>query len=518
MSRWRITVVALLIAAPLLLMAGAGTYHLWWFGWSLIVWWPMMALMGLGWFLGLRWQSQSKLLAPPPTPGEAYFTARDKEAAKLVQARADAGVKAHADRLTDQAFYVDTSREMADELARFYHPGAADAVDRLTIPEMITAVELAAEDLAEMVEKYLPGGHWLTVRDFKRAQSAAKWFERGSNAFWGVMAVLDPINTALRYTASKVGIESPMRMLQQNLTGWFYTAFVTRLGHYLIELNSGRLRVGAKKFRELREQMRRAGTPAIDSRPADGADGVARVTVTLVGQVKAGKSSLVNALIGEERARTSALPATEGVHRYESETPGVPTGLVINDTQGYGHEGPRADQLAKTFEAAKGSDLVLIVLHANNPGRAADLAMLQKMAAWFASRPELKAPPVVAVMTHIDLLKPSLEWSPPYDWRAGTRPKEANIRAALEAVRKQLGAHLQAAVPACTSAGKAWGIEEDVLPALASQLNEAHGVAFLRAVMAEADRDKIRKTFDQVLAVGGAAWSAMGGLLGGKRA
>ncbi|MBY0231604.1 MAG: 50S ribosome-binding GTPase, partial [Gemmataceae bacterium] len=434
MSRWRIAVVAILVAVPLLTFAGAGTFYLWWHGWSLIVWWPMMALFAVGWYLGVYWQAKGKLVESPPPPGEAYFTERDKAAALLVTARAEAGVKEHADRLADQVFYVETAQAMAVELAQFYHPGTKDAVDNLTVPEMITAVELAAEDLGELVEKYLPGGHWLRVRDFKMAQSAMQWWERGSNAFWGVMAVLDPINTALRYTASKVGIESPMKMLQANLTGWFYTAFVNRLGHYLIELNSGRLRVGARKFRELRDRMRGTGKP-VEIGAREPADDVDRVTVTLIGQVKAGKSSLVNALIGEERARTSSLPATEGVHRYEAVTPGVPTALLINDTQGYGHEGPRADQLEKTFEAAKGSDLVLMVLHATNPGRAADVSVLERMRAWFAARPELRCPPIVAVVTHVDLLKPSLEWKPPYDWRAGTRPKEESMRSALDAVQ-----------------------------------------------------------------------------------
>ncbi len=32
---------------------------------------------------------------------------------------------------------------------------------------------------------------------------------------------------------------------------WFYTAYVHRLGTYLIELNSGRLRIGAVRYREL---------------------------------------------------------------------------------------------------------------------------------------------------------------------------------------------------------------------------------------------------------------------------
>jgi GTPase SAR1 family protein len=84
----------------------------------------------------------------------------------------------------------------------------------------------------------------------------------------------------------------------------------------------------------------------------DAVDQVREVTVALVGQVKAGKSSLVNALLGEQRARTDVLPATGGVERYQLQPPDIPTRLVLLDTVGYAHAGPRADQLAATREAA----------------------------------------------------------------------------------------------------------------------------------------------------------------------
>src|SRR5262249_20758300 len=154
--------------------------------------------------------SRRELLHHPEAPAESYFTERDREAAKLVQARAEAGVKQHADKLTDQNFYLEQAREMAVELAQFYHPGTVDAIDSLTGPEMITAVELASEDLAEMVEQYLPGGHLLTVRDFKLAQQMSQWVETGTNIYWGVMALIDPIQTGLRYAASQAGINMPM--------------------------------------------------------------------------------------------------------------------------------------------------------------------------------------------------------------------------------------------------------------------------------------------------------------------
>ena len=53
------------------------------------------------------------------------------------------------------------------------------------------------------------------------------------------------MDTVLRYGASQLGVSTPLQMLQQNLYAWFFTAYVHRLGTYLIDLNSGRLRVGA---------------------------------------------------------------------------------------------------------------------------------------------------------------------------------------------------------------------------------------------------------------------------------
>jgi hypothetical protein len=207
------------------------------------------------------------------------------------------------------------------------------------------------------------------------------------------------------------------------------------------------------------------------------------------------------------------LPATSGIERFELHTPGIPTKLVLQDTVGYGHEGPRADQLTATAEAARGSDLLFLVLHARNPARSADVKMLDGLRQWFADRPELKCPPILAVVTHIDLLSPSLEWAPPYNWLQPTRPKEVNIRDALAAVREQLGECIVGVIPVCAAAGKEFGIDEAVLPAVAEWLDEVRGVALLRVLKAEADRGKVRKVFRQLAATGKEAariaWEAL---------
>jgi predicted GTPase len=128
--------------------------------------------------------------------------------------------------------------------------------------------------------------------------------------------------------------------------------------------------------------------------------------------------------------------------------------------------------------------------------------LLEQLRAWFVARPELKMPPVLAVVTHIDLLSPAMEWAPPYSWQKPKRPKEQNIHDALAAVRDQLGEYLADIVPVCTAAGKVYGVEDWLLPAVTQRVSEALGVALLRVLRAERDIGKIRKVFDQLAASG----------------
>ncbi len=486
MSRWRIFVVLGLVALPTLLLAGAGSYYLWQTGVGLLLWWPMMACLALGYFLAHHWIRKRQLLhaidfTPPEVSAE-----RDRLAWQIIENRAKTEGLTE-DMLTSLQQYVKTAEELVRELAAHYHPGEKDPAGGLTIPEMLAVVELAARDLAGMVDNYIPGGHLLTIHDFQRARRAVELYQSATQLYWLVSALFAPLNTGLRYTASKFGVAQPVDAIRENLLAWAYTAFVQRLGFYLIELYSGRLRVGTDRWREL----------------VRGDEGTARVVaLALVGQVKAGKSSLVNALLGERKAQADILPATNAVQRYHLAPAGIDAQLLIADTQGYGHDGPKADQVEATREAARTADMLLLVLHARNPGRQADVEMLKSLRDWFASKTDLKMPPVLAVLTHVDLLSPAMEWQPPYDWQKGNRSKEQHIREAVKATLEQLGDLVDGVVPVCTTEGNVYGIEEGVLPALAARLDEARVVSVLRCLRGEPDTGKIKKVFGQLLEAG----------------
>ena len=237
------------VAVPLLFLAGLGSYRLWQLGLAVYVWWPLSACMAVGYFLGWYWLRQKQLIKPIDFSATMHWTERDREAWKLVEARARQVAELQSIELQELQFYVQIAQEMALELARFYHPQASDPIGSLTIPEILAVAELAAHDLAELVNDNVPGGHVLTVNQWRWAKRAAEqatsWWRTGSNAYWLFSAIVSPIDTGLKYAASQVGMSRPWQLFQQDLIAWFHTAFVHRLGSYLIDLNSGRLRVGA---------------------------------------------------------------------------------------------------------------------------------------------------------------------------------------------------------------------------------------------------------------------------------
>jgi predicted GTPase len=225
------------------------------------------------------------------------------------------------------------------------------------------------------------------------------------------------------------------------------------------------------------------------------------VSIVLIGQVKAGKSSLVNALLGERKAATDILPLTSEVTKYDLVAPGVPTHLVLLDTAGYGRAGAVKDNLEETAEAVQDADLVLWVAHARNPARKADADFFARLRAWFRERPHLRFPPVVVVLTHVDLLTPAMEWAPPYDWAGGTRPKERSMADAVAAAKESFP-DVAGLVPVCAAAGKEWGVQEELLPEIVALLGEAKAVSLLRCLHAEADEGKVKKVFAQLWAAG----------------
>jgi hypothetical protein len=516
MTRARIILITLLFLTPFVALIALGGYHLWHTGY-LWVWWPLLACMGLAYFLAWRWTRGRGMLPDTAPPPPEYWTDRDKLAWEKVDAKAKSYEKVTLDEISTARHYADIALDLATEVGKIYNPDSDDPFDNLTLPEVLACVELAAADLNGMAQKYVPGVHLIRIKDTKRAKKAYGWYKTGQDVYWAGAAVFDPISTGLRYLASRAALGGLMNRIQENLVLWFHTAFIHQLGRYLIELNSGRLKVGVKRYREILAQHQEPPPDDVATRAAapvapgtEAAPATKPITFGVLGPVKAGKSSLVNALLGKRAATVDRLPVPSGT-RYEMVlNGGQPVSLL--DTSGYGEYGVNDQDFAAAVEASRDADLILLVTPATSPGRKPDVDLLDRLKAWFDGKPHLRMPPVVVVVNQVDLLSPKAEWNPPYDWKAGTRPKEVNIRECVAVVKEQIGPRASDVVPTCAREGETFGITEGVVPAVVSHLDHARGAAILKAFEADYSERPVGKVFDQLGNVAQAAMEALGGL------
>lgn len=520
----RVAVVAGLGLAPVVLLCTLGFLYLkgtggWWYA----AYGGMAGCWLAAYLLGRHWTRRR----PPPPAGRdqpAHWTDRDKRAWQVVEEHVAAVGRVTPDDLADFQRYAADAEKLALKVAQVYQPAAADPFGHLTLPEILACGELVSEDLTRIVVKYVPGSHLLRVNDLKQMRTAVDqavtWYPRLRNLYWVASAFVAPFQTAAQVLTTQAGLNPAFAGFQNNVLLWFHTAYVRELGRYLVELNSGRLKVGAKRYRELMALHQDPGTAPAEPPPGPPAGAEAKppaadpkpqappITVALVGPVKAGKSSLVNALLGEERAATDVLPLTPGATRYTLSKPGQPT-LSIMDTAGFGNDGPTEEDVIAAAAAAGEADVLLLVVPARSAARRPESEFLDRVRAGVAAAPQLKMPPTLVVLSHADLLTPAREWTPPYDWRAGPRPKEASMREAVDAARDTFGDRAAYVLPVVTAPGKEFGVKEDVVPTIAGCLDEARGVGLLRALHAEASADRYKRVASQLLNAGGQVLKAL---------
>lgn len=502
MSRWPFVLVAVLVTLPFILVAGVGAWTLWytnhwfWLSWTLPLCWTAAWLV-------MRFNSRIEV--PLPEIGsKVHWTPRDQSAAAIIEAEQKRVSEYSGEQLTDPQFYTSRTIELANEFARHYHPKSVDPLGSLSVVELLTVVQLVAEDLEVLLRENVPGSHLVTVSQWRMLAKAPAWWRTASNFGWLASVVLNPLSVA-RYAVSKAFVDPLSKQLQTNVLGAFYAIFVRQLGFYLIELNSGRLRGGSARYRAAMHRLEPSTSPpATSEAPRAAAPEPVTVTIAVIGQVKAGKSSLVNCLLREQHAAVDVLPLTRTVQRYDLKVEDRADRLVLLDTPGYSDAGATAEQMFETREAVRNADLVLLVLDARSPAKQADVATVDDLAAWFRTQHRLKPPAIVGVVSKIDGLSPLMEWSPPYSWEQPTRPKEQSIHAAVDYARQTFAQRVESMVPVCTDRehGRIFGIDEYLLPTISLLLDEARAVSLVRSLHRDYDQQRAWTIVSQLVSAG----------------
>jgi predicted GTPase len=493
----RSAILGLLVFLPVVIYGVLGGFALWETGLLRQSWWVAPLFWVAAWVLGRFWRTGHPMRQGHAVTVPSHWTPRDEQAALIVREFQQQVDQLTPTQLTDPDFYRQQAQKLATALARNYFPDAEDPFSSLTVPEVLAAVRLALDDLEQWLLTSLPGSRMLSIKHWKMLQHAPKWVRRIQNTTWAASILMNPANIARLWT-SRMTADPITTELQTEVLAVIYLRFIREIGFYLIEMNSGRLRGGADAYRQHFQSD--ANRPPEHGASPGGPPNAQCVNVALVGQVSSGKSSLINALTGAHQAAVDILPKTREVHRYQATFGTPPVCVTLLDTPGYGEAGASAEQLQEIREALQESHAVLVVMDGHSPAREADRRTLRDVETWFQSQPQLKPAPKFGVVTHIDLLRPVLEWSPPYEWREPVRAKEHAIHDAVDYVRELFGASLVTVVPVCSDLERqrVWGILEELMPALISVLSEAQSGALLRAYEQDLDRDRVKTLLKQL--------------------
>ncbi len=443
----RLSIVALCLVLPSLTLVPFGGVWLWQHGYA--YYWVIGAccfvVIAFLFQLYLFQRLDIPLKGPRPVelPEDAAastWTPRENEAWNAVLAVADTVDLSH---FSSWQSFLGLGQQTIEAVAKTLHPEVKDPLWQFTVPEALTLVEQVSLQLKPTVVDNIPFGDRLTVGQVIRIYEWRSLIDIAQKGYdiWRMVRMLNPATAVTQELRERLSNQM-YRWGREELAKRLARGYVLEVGRAAIDLYGGRLRIEPEDLEahvtEATERDRRAASK-VQAEP---------LRLLLGGQVNAGKSSLINALLNEIRAASDALPLTSAFTAYELKREGVPQALILDSPGLDSLEQP----LDKLVEEAAQADLIIWVASAVRADRELDGRALDAIRAHFAARPNRRRPPMLLVLSHVDRLRPMQEWKPPYDLADRANPKAASIRAAVEAAGGDLGFTADDVIPACLDA------------------------------------------------------------------
>lgn len=378
-----------------------------------------------------------KPVEQPEDVGAQSWTPRETEAWNAVLKVADAVDLSHF--ASWQAF-LGLGQETIEAVAKALHPDVKEPLWQFTVPEALTLVEQVSLRLKPVIAENIPFGDQLTVGQVIRIYQWRSLVDVAQKGYdiWRIIRMLNPATAVTQELRERLSNQM-YRWGRDELAKRLARGYVKEVGRAAIDLYGGRLRVSPEELEEhISEatQRDRRAAAKVQAEP---------LRLLVCGQVKAGKSSLINALLNQVRAASDVLPLTNEYTAYELKREGVPQALII-DSPGLAS---LQEPLDKLVEEAAQADLILWVSSAVRADRELDSRALEAIRRHFADHPNRRRPPMLLVLSFVDRLRPMQEWKPPYDLADAASAKAGSMRAAIQASGGDLGFAPDDTIPAC---------------------------------------------------------------------
>jgi uncharacterized protein len=463
LMRWdRLLSVAALVL-PFLVAMLAG------FAWMVEHGWLMtfiVASIGLGGFVGVtrllaRWWRRrargSDTAGRPPAKVHARINPDWSENEK----RAFEAARAFIETETAAPLPWEALRPLALEVVRRVAKASGEdgkGVLNFTIPEALLLADRVTVRLRADIRDHVPFAdrisvgtlHWL----WEHREVARKVKTHGMTA-WRVFRAIKSLPVAVLREIEGAIAEGHASYITGEGTAIIQALLLEEVAAAAVELYSGRLRFSDAELLEMRlaageEDRARLATPDMPLR------------VAVAGQISAGKSSLVNALLGREMAETDVIPTTDRPQTYATDFGGI--AAVLLDMPGLdGSKGIAAT----VHEELLAADLVLWTIRANRPAREIDRAAIAEFLRYFRERPARRMPPFIVVISCIDEILPG--W--PFPENLLTEDAMGLVTEVVRAVSDDIGATGTSPVPTVLTEPD-WNIES-LRDRVDAQLGEA---------------------------------------------
>ena len=504
--------LALFSALPYFVLGAVGAWWLydsgwwlWWIGWAALVslsGWPLM-----NWLRKRSSWSQISDAGPAAARSSAagsLATGPSPDWSPLGLA-AWADVEAISRRLATEDVALDRpepllklAKDVVETVARQFHPRSKKPLLEIPVPYVLRIVELVSHDLRSECSARIPGSHILTIHDLLRLKKLVELAPRAYVLYRAIRLFVNPV--------SAIGRELNDHVLSQMMTGptndikrWALEFAVKRTGFYAIELYSGHLVLRGVEFDQYTTAQSRLAISGEQERTESLANEPLRILI--LGQVKAGKSSLVNAMFGETRAAVDVVPRTRNIEPYLLERDGLQRAIIL-DTAGYEDATQTTAALDEARQEILQCDLVVLVSSAQTAARDADKRLLDEVRNLFQKTPDREFPPLVVALTHVDQLRPFREWNPPYDLAQSQGTKAQQIREAVVATAEDLAVDVERVIPVCLQEGRVYNVDEGLIPAILTFLGDAQRLKYLRCLREFKDEEYWRRLREQAVNTG----------------